>query len=165
MTPTGGGPVAFRTSRFPWFDRRVASAGQSLVEFALVVPVLLGLVIGIFEFGRAWNVRQVLTNAAREGAREAVITGTPQSDVEDTIESRLSDANLDPGLATITISGINSGAGQPTSVTIQYPYEFLFVGPIVQVMQGDGSCPLGTPPGCAPGGTINMSTTITMRNE
>lgn len=164
MTPAGAGSVASRTSRFQWLDRRVANAGQSLLEFAIVVPVLLGLVIGIFEFGRAWNVRQVLTNAAREGAREAVI-GTPQSEVEDIIESRLSDANLDPALATITIEGINDGAGQPTRVTIEWPYQFLFLGPIVQVMQGGSSCPLSNPPGCAPGGTINMSTTITMRNE
>ena len=40
--------------------------GQSLVEFALVVPLLLLLVIGIAEFGRAWMTKNILTGAARE---------------------------------------------------------------------------------------------------
>ena len=48
-------------------------AGQSLAEFAILLPILMGVVIGIFEFGRAWNVDQVLTNAAREGARAGTI--------------------------------------------------------------------------------------------
>ena len=48
--------------------------GQSLVEFALVVPLLLLLVIGIAEFGRAWMARNVLTGAAREAVRAVVVT-------------------------------------------------------------------------------------------
>ena len=47
--------------------------GQSLVEFALVVPLLLLLVVGIFEFGRAWMTRNVMTGAAREAARIAAV--------------------------------------------------------------------------------------------
>ena len=47
--------------------------GQALVEFALVVPILLLLLLGIVDFARAWNVYEVLTDAAREGAREAVV--------------------------------------------------------------------------------------------
>ena len=43
--------------------------GQSLVEFALVVPLLLLLVIGIFEFGRAWMTKNIMTGAAREAVR------------------------------------------------------------------------------------------------
>ena len=43
-------------------------SGQSLLEFAIVLPILLALLVGIFEFGVAWNRKQVLTNAAREGA-------------------------------------------------------------------------------------------------
>ena len=46
---------------------------SALVEFALVVPLLLALVLGIIEFGRAWNIDHVITDAAREGARRAVV--------------------------------------------------------------------------------------------
>jgi Flp pilus assembly protein TadG len=44
-----------------------------MFEFALVLPVLLALVIGIFQFSRAYNVYQTITRAAREGARLAVL--------------------------------------------------------------------------------------------
>jgi Flp pilus assembly protein TadG len=47
--------------------------GQGLVEFALVVPLLLVLVFGITEFGRAWMTQNILTGAAREAVRIAVV--------------------------------------------------------------------------------------------
>ena len=47
--------------------------GAAMVEFALVVPLLLVLLVGIFEVSHAWQNYQVLTDAAREGARRAVI--------------------------------------------------------------------------------------------
>ena len=49
--------------------------GQALVEFALILPIILLLVVGMLEFARAWNLHQVMTDAAREGARRAVIGG------------------------------------------------------------------------------------------
>lgn len=51
------------------------SDGQSLVEFALILPVLLLLIIGIIEFGWILNGQITLTNAAREGVRAAVVQG------------------------------------------------------------------------------------------
>src|SRR5574341_1608570 len=57
------------TMRPPHLNRK----GQGLVEFALVVPILLLLVIGIIEFGRAWMTRNILTGAAREAVRMAVV--------------------------------------------------------------------------------------------
>ena len=47
--------------------------GQALVEFAMVMPLLLLLLVGLIEFGRAWNLHQVVTDASREGARHAVL--------------------------------------------------------------------------------------------
>ena len=43
--------------------------GAAAVEFALVMPVLVSLVVGIAEFGRAYNVQATLSGAAREGVR------------------------------------------------------------------------------------------------
>lgn len=48
--------------------------GQALVELALVIFLLLLLVMGIFEFGRAMYVKNTLTHAARAGARAGVVT-------------------------------------------------------------------------------------------
>lgn len=49
------------------------NSGAELVEAAVVIPVLLMLLLGIFTFGRAWNTYQTITRAAREGARELVL--------------------------------------------------------------------------------------------
>ena len=49
-----------------------SNEGAQLVEFALVLPLFLALVVGIFDFGQAYNLKQKLNNAAREGARFAI---------------------------------------------------------------------------------------------
>lgn len=130
-------------------------AGQSLVEFAILIPILLGVVIGIFEFGRAWNVDQVLTNAGREGARLAVIPTSSVDDVVAAVESALTDAALDPSLADIVVEGMGV-YGTPASVEIEYPYEFTFLGPIMAFL-GDGEEEIP--------GAITLNSRITMRNE
>ena len=130
--------------------------GQSLAEFAILLPVLMGVVVGIFEFGRAWNIDQVLTNAAREGARLAVIPTSSENDVIGAVEDRLADAALDPALANIGVTGMGNGVGTPTEVEIRYPYQFTFLGPIMRFLgDGEGETP----------GAITLSTRITMRNE
>jgi Flp pilus assembly protein TadG len=135
---------------------RRADEGQSLAEFAILLPILLGVVIGIFEFGRAWNIDQVLTNAAREGARLAVIPTSSEDDVVDAVEEALTNAGLDPSLASIRPRGIGDGYGTPTSLEVRYPYEFTFLGPIIAFL-GDGE---GENPGA-----ITLNSRITMRNE
>lgn len=145
-------------SRYALRARRHAGRrddGQSLVELALVLPILLALLVGILEMGRAWNVYQVITNAAREGGRAAVIQTNTESEVRTTIDGYLSDAGLDPAVGTVTISGQSDGIGKPTRVAIAYPYQFAFLGPVVSLL-GEGS---------AVPGAITLSTAVTMRNE
>jgi len=55
--------------------------GQSLVEFALILPVLLLLVMGVFDFGRAIFAFNTVSNAAREGARTAIVDQSSVSGV------------------------------------------------------------------------------------
>lgn len=140
---------------------RRGEAGQSLVEFAIVLPILLALVIGIFEFGRAWNVHQVLTNAAREGARMAVvangISAGSEEGVRGAVNAYMDNAALSSTGRTITITGFNSGTGNPVTVRVQYAYEFQFLGPIVGFL-GDGAGD-GVP------GAITLSSSAVMRNE
>jgi hypothetical protein len=60
--------------------------GQALVEFALVLPLILLLVVGMLEFARAWNLHQTLTDAVREGARRALIHDLlPIPEAEDSV--------------------------------------------------------------------------------
>ena len=53
----------------PSIGRKAPDRGATAVEFALVLPLLLLLVFGIIDFGRALNAQITLTQAAREGAR------------------------------------------------------------------------------------------------
>lgn len=136
--------------------KRLGNRGQSVVELAIALPVLLALVVGIFEFVRAWNVRQVLTNTAREGARLAVIPTSSQADVQAKIDAGLIAAALDPSVATITINGLGDGTGTPATIDIVYPYNFTFIGPVLALLDGASSVPAGQ---------IQLSTSASMRNE
>lgn len=68
------GSSASRTSRRQPTDREV---GAAAVELALVLPILLVLVFGIIDFGRAYNAEISLTQAAREGARVRSLGADP----------------------------------------------------------------------------------------
>ena len=59
--------------------------GAAIVEFAVVLPLLLLLLFGIIDFGWVFLVRQTLTNAAREGARVAVLRTSTADDVSDRV--------------------------------------------------------------------------------
>lgn len=105
--------------------------GQSLVEFALVLPLLLVLILGIFEFGRLWMTLNVLTGAAREGVRVAAVTDPDATLVQNAALNVLNAANLTG--ASITLAGPN--AANEVTVTIQYDYTVL-TGSIVPGLNG-----------------------------
>ena len=130
-------------------------AGQSLAELALALPILMAVVIGIFEFGRAWNVRQTVTHAAREAARMAVIRTSSSDDIEAVIEDRLSAAALDPEQATVSVTGMGGLPGTATTIEVSYPYTFSFLGPVVDLLNGDEEV----------AGSLTLTSSATMRNE
>lgn len=74
------------------------------VEFAIVLPLLLLLVIGTIEFGRVYSQFQVFSGAAREGARCAAVQATPYSDcvVQDRIDGAAAPYEPDED-ATVTV--------------------------------------------------------------
>jgi Flp pilus assembly protein TadG len=125
--------------------------GQALVEFALIMPFLLLFIVGIVEFGRAWNEHQVLTDAAREGARIAAVDDpniTPDS-VKATINARLASANMPA--ADITLYWTDDVHGSPITVHVEMPYRFIFFGALAGWATGDRE--------------ITLKSTFTMRNE
>jgi Flp pilus assembly protein TadG len=72
--------------------------GQALAEFALVLPMVLLFMAGIIEMGRAWNIKQAVTDAAREGARYTVVKDdaiTSLAQVQAKIEERLALASIE----------------------------------------------------------------------
>jgi Flp pilus assembly protein TadG len=82
--------------------RSRSSSGNAVIEFALILPLLLLVVFGITEFGRAWFVVNVLATGAREGARLAVVTGPDVSAVVARVEEVLGAAVITPTSVTVT---------------------------------------------------------------
>jgi Flp pilus assembly protein TadG len=131
--------------------RRWASAlladvsGSQLLEFAVALPLLVVFVVGIFDFGEAFNMKQKLGNTAREGARFASslptsdldAIGTPPSvtAIRDLVETHLQAGKLnDCGLAgqaavngpamTWTYTAAGGGCPAPLILTIERSYSF-----------------------------------------
>ncbi len=99
--------------------------GFETLEFALILPVLLALGLGSVEFSRALSVQQVLTNAAREGAREAILPASTVSEVEDVIAENLKIGRVDATVTDVTITpaslnGLKSGT--KITVDVRVPY-------------------------------------------
>src|SRR5207244_8224919 len=76
--------------------------GTALLETALTLPLILLVSVSIFEFGRAYQMEQVLTNAAREGARVAVLPGSTSSDVQSRVVSYLNSGQV-PNASTASV--------------------------------------------------------------
>lgn len=113
--------------------------GSQLVEGALVLPLLLLVVLGILDFGLLFWRFESVTNAAREGARIAVLAGYGQTDVENRVKQFLDDAGLDEDAADIEVEapvGVDVGGGAGpcitmTGVTVSYPHDYFLVGGIM----------------------------------
>jgi Flp pilus assembly protein TadG len=121
------------------------TSGSQLLEFAVALPLLVVFVVGIFDFGGAFNLKQVLNNIAREGARFASSLptndldsiGTPPSvtAIRDLVASHLQTGRLnDCGLATQaavngptttwTYTAAGGGCAAPLVLTIEREYSF-----------------------------------------
>lgn len=93
-----------------------ARRGVASVEFAVVLPVLILLALGMMEFSRAMTVQRVLANASREAARQAILDGASVTDIEDRIHGYLAASNIDSQTISYTVNG--AGVGDPTSEAV-----------------------------------------------
>ncbi|KRE64305.1 pilus assembly protein TadE [Arthrobacter sp. Soil736] len=93
--------------------------GAVAVEFALLAPILIMLLLGIMEFGRAYNVQVTLTNAAREGVRAMAINN---SQTTARAAAKNAATQIRPALAdgNIAFSAANCAVGSQMTVTISY---------------------------------------------
>jgi Flp pilus assembly protein TadG len=105
------------------------TTGSQLLEFALVMPLLLVIAVGITDFGKAYNIKHILTNAAREAARITIsnplkynaggcTTSSPPCTIQgakDAVQQYLTDAGLS------TASCLSSAtASSPAALTWTY---------------------------------------------
>jgi Flp pilus assembly protein TadG len=102
---------------------RIKRRGAAAVEFAVVAPVFIMLIFGMVEFGRMVMVQQVLTNAAREGARLAVLDGATTTSVQTAVNSYLASGAVSGATVTVTPNPPTSAAfGAPVTVTVAVPF-------------------------------------------
>ena len=132
--------------------------GAALIETAITIPILMLICVGIFEFGRAYQTWQVLTNASREGARVACLEGPTDAD----IRTRFNDYLRIGGLPAQTDGNISinravslTATATGSRVAISYPFNFMVLNPVVRLVVSSSTV----------GGAITMQAQSIMRNE
>lgn len=145
----------------PTPKRMASERGAALVEVALTLPLILLVSVAIFEFGRAFETWQVMTNAAREGARIAVLPNNPAGAVDARVKEYLQMGALsNVSSATVTVQNdvpisIGGGTASGSQVTVTYPFSFMVLQPVANLVVSGSS--LGAP--------ITLTTSAVMRNE
>jgi Flp pilus assembly protein TadG len=135
--------------------------GAALLETAITLPLILLVCVAIFEFGRAYQTWQVLTNAAREGARMAVLPNQTQSAVEQRVRNYMQAGQLPRySTASVTVNSsatitVNGAPVQASQVTVDYPFNFIVLQPVARLVT----------PSTSLGSAITMRAEAVMRNE
>jgi len=150
-----------------WLHRARQEKGAALVETAFVLPIMLLVCVGILEFGRAYQTWQVVTNAAREGARVAILPEYTDASAIARVKTYLKNGGLPASivdsantkiLITATTIPIDVGGANTASaarVVVEYPFEFMVLQPVAQLVVN----------GSTAGQAFTMRMTTIMRNE
>jgi Flp pilus assembly protein TadG len=138
-----------------------SAKGTALVEAAVTIPLLLLVSVGIFEFGRAYQTWQVITNAAREGARVAVLPSANVTAVRQRVRDYMQAGQLSGwSTASVTVDSaatlmVNGSATSASRVTVDYPFTFVVLRPVARLTTRNSTL----------GGAVTMSAQALMRNE
>jgi Flp pilus assembly protein TadG len=123
--------------------RLTCDRGSELVEFTLVTPLLLLVLFGIVDFGLLFRRYEVLTNAAREGARIAAIPGYSDAQIQQRVTDYLTASGLNtptfPATGAVTSQSVSVGGGKCVTVkgvTFTYQNDFLAFGKIITLIGG-----------------------------
>ena len=143
--------------------------GGSLIEFAIIAPLLFVILFGIIEFGVLLYDKAMLTNASREGARagivydfdstagtnhpdNATIIATVQQYCQDYLISFDAGSTVGVAISRAGSSSLDS-AGDQLTVNVSYPFRFLVFSNVLALL-GDGI-----------GDTLNLQAETVMRME
>jgi len=119
-----------------------ADRGAAAVEFALLLPLLLLIVFGIIDFGRALNAQITITQAAREGAR---LDALNQPNVVPRTQAAATGLS---GVGVTIVSACPPGSGPTANADVKVSYTFNFITPIGAIAKlfggGGGGSGLGS---------------------
>jgi Flp pilus assembly protein TadG len=130
--------------------------GAALLETAITIPIILLIAVSIFEFGRAYQTWQVLTNAAREGARIAILVDKTDGDVETAVKNYITTGGLPLGATVVNINrNVAMGPNTASQITVNYPFSFIVLNPVIRLVT----------PSSTTGAPLTMQSVALMRNE
>ena len=133
--------------------------GAALLETAITLPLILLVCVSIFEFGRAYQTWQVLTNAAREGARVAVLSESTDAQVKSAVKAYMQGGQL-PSFDTANVAVERTvpfaTSNTASRVTISYPFKFTVLNPVMRLVKSGSTTGQGT---------TTMVSVALMRNE
>jgi len=123
--------------------------GAAVVELAFTAPILFMLVFGMIDVGRAVMVQNLIANAARDGARSAVLDGASASEIETQVTEYLAASSITGATATVSPNPLTlADLGDPVSVTVHIPFSSVSWLPSSLYFQG-----------------TNLQATVIMRRE
>lgn len=111
-----------------FYKKLKSKKGQSIVEFALLLPLLLLMIAGIIDFGRIMNTYLVANYAAREGVRQAAL-GQTDTVITDTVKGAAS--TLDPDTIQVGITPGKSLRVRGAQTTVTVIYQIDEITPII----------------------------------
>jgi Flp pilus assembly protein TadG len=112
-------------------NRLRRSEGQTMVEFALVLPILCLLLFGVIQFGIVFNNYVDLTDAVRAGARKAAVsrqTADPAGTATQAVVNSAGDITINPAKVSVTSTW---QPGDDVTVQASYPYSISLLGLVV----------------------------------
>ncbi|GFR35328.1 TadE family protein [Thermobrachium celere] len=108
--------------------------GQALIEFSIILPILLLIVMGIAEFGMILNSYLTIQTASREGARIGII-GADDSEIVQVVYKSTQSIDKQKINITITPSSTNRKSGDTLKVRVEYEYDLII--PIIKNILGN----------------------------
>jgi Flp pilus assembly protein TadG len=141
--------------------RFTSQRGAAIIETALTLPLILLVSVGIFEFGRAFETWEVMVNAAREGARVAVLPNPTAGGADARVRQYLQmgaltyDQTVGVAVTPVQVSLGAAGNASASKVTVTYPFTFMVLQPVARLVVGNSTL----------GGAITLTASATMRNE
>jgi Flp pilus assembly protein TadG len=115
----------------PPIRRLRRSEGQTMVEFALVLPILCLLLFGVIQFGIVFNNYVDLTDAVRAGARKAAVSrqdADPVGTATQAVVNSAGDITINPNKVSVTSDW---QPGDDVTVQASYPYSISLLGIVV----------------------------------
>lgn len=111
--------------------------GQELVEYALILPIMLLILMSILDLGRAVYYYSAIHNSAREGVRYGIVNPDDPAGIEAVVRNKA--VALRPTDLTVVIT-----LPDEDTVEVTVTYQFVAITPIAGALLGDNTITLGS---------------------